>query len=63
MGEVPTWEMILAGILVVLVLFWIGPGIKATIRHSREAQERDWMGFLIPLAAVVLFVMLLIALL
>ncbi|MGD8312337.1 MAG: hypothetical protein PVJ66_07045 [Gammaproteobacteria bacterium] len=60
MNEMSTWEMLLLGVMVVLVLFWIGPGIKATFEQSRQAEERDWRAVLIPLAIVILFVFLLI---
>jgi len=52
--------MVLLGALVVLVLFWFGPGIKATLERSRQAQTRDWSGFLLPIALVILFVLVLI---
>ena len=55
-----TWEMVLIGALVVLVLFWIGPGIKPMLEQSRQA-EKDWAGLLIPIIAVILFVILLIS--
>ena len=55
-----TWEMILVGVVLVLVLLWIRPGVKATIQQSRNA-ERDWPGLLLPLGAVILFVLLLLA--
>jgi hypothetical protein len=57
-----TWEMLLLGVLVLLVLFWVGPGIRATLEKSRQAESRDWPGFLLPLALVVLFVLFLISL-
>ena len=55
-----TWEMVLIGALVVLVLFWIGPGIKPMLEQSRQA-EKDWAGLLIPIIAVILFVILLVS--
>jgi hypothetical protein len=60
MEQMSTWEMLLLGALVVLVLFWVGPGVKASLEKSRMAENRDWAGVLIPLALVVLFVMFLI---
>ena len=48
-----------AGALLVAVFFW--PGIKATLERSRQAQERDWAGALLPVGLVILFVILLIA--
>lgn len=62
MQQLSTWEMLLLGALVVLVLFWLGPGIRATLEKSRQAQTRDWAGFLLPIAVVILFVLFLIKL-
>ena len=61
MENMATWEAILLGIIAILVIFWFRPGIKATLEQSREAKDKDWMGVLIPLALVVLFVIFLIA--
>ena len=55
-----TWEMVLVGALVVLVLFWVGPGIKPMLEQSRQAENRDWAGVLLPIIVVILFVFLLI---
>jgi heme/copper-type cytochrome/quinol oxidase subunit 2 len=60
MEAMSTWEMALIGALVVLVLFWIGPGIKPMLEQSRQA-EKDWTGLLIPIIAVILFVILLVS--
>ncbi len=62
MQQLSTWEMLLLGVLVLLVLFWFGPGIRATLERSRQAESRDWAGFLLPIALVVLFVLFLIKL-
>ncbi|MGB5540787.1 MAG: hypothetical protein WBO37_11905 [Gammaproteobacteria bacterium] len=62
MQQPSTWEMLLLGVLVLVVLFWFGPGIKATIEKSRQAESRDWAGFLLPIALVILFVLFLIML-
>ncbi len=56
-----TWEQILLGALAILLFFWFRPGIKAAMEQSRQS-EKDWKGALIPIGAVVLFVILLIAL-
>ena len=61
MESMANWEIILTGIVVVLLMFWMGPGIKETLRRSREAEEKDWKALLIPLALVILFVMFLIS--
>ncbi len=54
------WENLLLGVLVLGVLFWMWPGIKQTMEQSKQA-EKDWPGFLIPMAFVVIFVLFLIA--
>lgn len=55
------WEQILLGVggLILIFLFW--PGIRRTLEDSKKA-EKDWPAVIWPLAAVVLFVMVLIAL-
>jgi len=54
------WQQLLLGIgaVVILIVFW--PGAKAAMERSRQAENRDWKGALIPIALVVLFVILLI---
>ena len=42
------------------VLFWIGPGIKGALQQSREAENKDWAGALLPIIIVVIFVFFLI---
>ena len=59
MQTMSTWEMVLMGALALLVLFWAGPGVKAMLEKSRQAEERDWAGLLVPLLLVVAFVILL----
>ena len=55
------WEQILIGVggLIILFLFW--PGAKAAMERSKQAENPDWKGALIPIGIVVLFVILLIA--
>ncbi len=55
MGQGSMWEGIAIGAIALLVLFWFKPGVRATLAESRNA-EKDWPGFLIPIAFVVLFV-------
>lgn len=54
-----TWESLLLGALVLLVIFWMKPGIKAAMEQSRQAKS-DWMGLLMPMTLVVMFVIFLI---
>ncbi len=56
-----TWEQVVLGAFIVLLLLWQGP---AMLRASREKQDapKDWTGVLVPLGLVVLFVIFLISL-
>lgn len=60
MGNLETWEMLVLGALVILVIFWFRPGLRAAFKQSQEAENPDWLGLLIPLAAVAGFVALLL---
>lgn len=53
-----SWESLLLGVIVLLVIFWMRPGIKASIEQSRKAPA-DWRALLVPLGFVVLFVIFL----
>lgn len=62
MEQMQTWEAVLVGIIAVLLIFVFRPGIKQALQQSREAEEKDWKGALVPIGFVLLFVILLIAL-
>ena len=55
------WAKILLGALGLLAVFVFRPGIRAALEQSRRAENKDWMGLLLPLGLVVLLVLLLIA--
>lgn len=59
---VSPWEALLIGALVLLLLLWFGPGVRAAMRNSRRGTAEDWRGVLVPLGLVALFVILLLAL-
>ena len=52
------WEKMVIGIAAVLILLWMLPGTRNMVEASRDAPK-DWMGVLVPIAAVVLFVVFL----
>ena len=60
MAALSTWESLLLGAMALLVIFWMSPGIKAAVTQSKTAKS-DWLGFFIPIAAVVALVLVLIA--
>jgi len=57
--QMAMWESILLGVMALGLIFWMGPGIKATLQRSKEAPT-DWLGALVPIGGVVLFVIFLI---
>lgn len=61
MDPLAGWEKILLGLIAVVILFWLGPGLKTVFQQSDAQQEKDWKGVLIPLVLVILFVLLLIS--
>jgi hypothetical protein len=54
------WEQIALGALALLVLFMFGPGIKATIERSKNAEEKHWSTLALLAVVLVAFVVLLI---
>ena len=55
-----TWEHILIGLGALLVIFLIWPAAKRAMERSREVENPDWKGALIPIGLVILFVIFLI---
>jgi len=54
------WLKILSAVLVLGWIAFMWPRAKYWLRNSPKAQEGDWRSVLLPLAAVGLFVILLI---
>ncbi len=57
----PFWQLLLIGLGMVALIFLFRPGIKRAFEQSRKATSDDWRGLLLPLGAVVLFVIVIIA--
>ena len=55
------WEQILLGMVAVIVAFLFWPGIKKSIEQSKNVENPDWAGALIPIGVVVLFIIFLIS--
>ncbi|MAS83538.1 MAG: hypothetical protein CMF44_02700 [Legionellales bacterium] len=55
------WEQILLGMVAVIVTFLFWPGIKKAIEQSKNVENPDWAGALIPIGVVVLFIIFLIS--
>ena len=55
------WEQILVGAFAIGIIVFMFPRMKAMMAES-AAAPKDWPGFLVPIAVVIGFVLLLIAL-
>ena len=60
MDHLETWQIILLLLMAGLLLFVFVPNMKHAFRKSAEAENKDWMGFILPVTVVVLFVIFLI---
>ncbi len=60
MEPLTMWENVLLGAMAIAVFLWMKPGIKAALERSKTAQT-DWPAVLMPLVAVVIFIIFLIA--
>ncbi len=58
--EMGIFGQLMWGAVAILALFLFMPGIKAAMQKSREAENKDWAGALIPIALVAAFVAFLI---
>jgi hypothetical protein len=61
MEAMSTWEIILLGLVALLVILWFQPGIRSAFQHAKRVEQKDWRGFLLPIALVILFVIFLLA--
>lgn len=55
-----TGVKILSAILMVGMLIFIFPRMRAALKNAPKGTSQDWMGFVVPLLAVIGFVVLLI---
>ncbi|WP_293005951.1 hypothetical protein [Nitrosomonas sp.] len=56
------WMQIIAALALVMFIVVLFPRTRHMIKNSPKGTSSDWMSFVIPIAAVVLFIMLLIKL-
>ncbi|MCK5872465.1 MAG: hypothetical protein KAG26_06545 [Methylococcales bacterium] len=60
MDDYSIWEMVLAGLMGIGIIFWMKPGIKETLKKGQQA-ESDWMGLLVPIGFVIIFIIFLVS--
>lgn len=56
------WLKIASAVVLVAMFFYILPSAKRMVKHSPRGNARDWMSFVLPIAAIVVFIVLLISL-
>lgn len=54
------WMQITSVLFLGAMAFFLFPRVKQAIANSPKAEKGDWMSFIIPIAAVIGFVILLI---
>ena len=54
------WVKIGSAVFLVAMLIFIFPRMRHAMKHSPKGTTQDWMGYIVPLAAVIGFVILLI---
>ena len=55
-----SWMAIGSAVLIIAMMVFIFPRLKESVKNSPKGTMSDWMGFIIPLAAVIGFIILLI---
>ena len=56
----PTWEKILLGIAAFVIVFLFWPGTIQAVEQSKQAENPDWKGALLPIGVVIFFIVMLI---
>ena len=56
------WVKIGSALFMLAMVIYLFPRAKHVIENSPKGSMQDWMGFILPIGAVVLFVVLLISL-
>lgn len=54
------WVKIGSAIFLVAMMVYLFPRMKHAIKHSPKGTMKDWMGYIIPISVVILFVIFLI---
>ena len=56
------WLQIAGAVLLVAMFFMILPSAKRMVKESPKGSTSDWMGYIVPMVVVALFIVLLITL-
>jgi len=55
------WLKIGSALLLIAMFFMILPRAREAVKNSPKGTMKDWMGYILPMGVVILFVILLIA--
>jgi hypothetical protein len=55
------WLKIGSALFLIAMLFMIFPRARQVIKNTPKGTAKDWMGYILPLAVVILFVILMMA--
>jgi len=56
------WIKIGSALFMLAMVIYLFPRAKHAVQNSPKGSLKDWMGYVLPMAAVVLFIIVLIAL-
>jgi len=56
------WMKILSAVALGMMIIFLLPRAKQMMKMSAEVENKDWMGFLIPIVGVILFIVFLVSL-
>jgi hypothetical protein len=56
------WMKIFSALALVMFIVFLFPRARDMMKNSPKGSSSDWMGFVIPIISIVLFIMLLIQL-
>ncbi len=54
------WIKILAALGIVAMMLYLYPRAKYMVKNSPKGSMQDWMGYVVPMAVVIVFIFLLI---
>ena len=56
------WVKIGSALLMLAMIIWLFPRAKDAVKNSPKGNSQDWLSFMIPIGAVILFIIVLISL-
>jgi len=56
------WLKIASAVFLIAMFFMILPSAKRMVKESPKGSSSDWMGYIVPMVVVALFIVLLITL-